>query len=252
MLLFILKTLSFCLSLFAWLLLSVAGGSLIWESRLVKKNSIRPLSLIIIMWGILSYNICSDNYLFLAVYRYSEFLFYLCLITVYLICALIASYIMGKTFLYRLLMHKLRGYVSPQIVRLPIGIASGNNAFDNRQRMENVHFTSDMKKRIHDVLDNPNLLQERNITMEKTTNLIGVNVFYLRTYLNYHLQTTLAKYLRDKRLDYAEQLLLGTDKSVAEIATMTGFESDAKFFEAFKARHQSTPLAWRKSKSSLE
>lgn len=58
---------------------------------------------------------------------------------------------------------------------------------------------------------------------------------------------SLANLIVSHRLDNAEKFLLdpNQNKSVAEIAEETGFQSSASFYRAFMKRHQISPLKWR-------
>ena len=54
-------------------------------------------------------------------------------------------------------------------------------------------------------------------------------------------QTTPAKWLKEKRLVKAEQLLANTNFSIAEIGQSAGFESTADFIQVFKSKYKTSP-----------
>lgn len=60
------------------------------------------------------------------------------------------------------------------------------------------------------------------------------------------LGTTPVKFLISCRLQKAQELLLGTEKSISEIAMETGFGSSSYFGKVFKQHHHITPGQYRK------
>ena len=65
----------------------------------------------------------------------------------------------------------------------------------------------------------------------------------------YH--TTPGKWLLEKRLNLASNLMLGTDFTIQQICYDCGFESDSHFIRSFKNQFGSTPQQWRKSKEAV-
>jgi AraC-like DNA-binding protein len=59
-------------------------------------------------------------------------------------------------------------------------------------------------------------------------------------------QTTPAKWLMEKRLDYAQLLLNTTQKNINEIMFDSGFENSSHFSRVFKERFGASPLHYRK------
>lgn len=58
------------------------------------------------------------------------------------------------------------------------------------------------------------------------------------------------RYLNKKRMEYAEVLLLSTQKKVHEIALETGYENTNHFINLFKKEYGQTPQAYRKEHQS--
>ena len=54
-------------------------------------------------------------------------------------------------------------------------------------------------------------------------------------------QTTPAKWIKEKRLAKAQQLLAHTDFSVAEIGQHIGFANVNSFIQAYKAKYKTNP-----------
>jgi len=64
-------------------------------------------------------------------------------------------------------------------------------------------------------------------------------------------KTTPGKWLSQKRLDYAKQLLDTSPKNVNEIAYETGFESSTHFSRVFKEKFGLAPLQYRKQSLTM-
>jgi len=56
-------------------------------------------------------------------------------------------------------------------------------------------------------------------------------------------------YLANWRMQVAAQELLNSGSSLANIASIVGYESDATFSQAFKKTFGTAPATWRRSKS---
>ena len=72
---------------------------------------------------------------------------------------------------------------------------------------------------------------------------------YISTILHKELGITFSEYLVRLRLEEAVRLLLTTDKSITEIAESSGFPNLKSFNQAFRAKYQTTPKDYRKSKA---
>ena len=59
---------------------------------------------------------------------------------------------------------------------------------------------------------------------------------------------TPGKWLNDKRLDYASQLLLSSDLNINEIGYECGFSNSSHFNKSFKDKYQVTPKQFRIAK----
>jgi AraC-like DNA-binding protein len=59
-------------------------------------------------------------------------------------------------------------------------------------------------------------------------------------------KTSPGKWLIDKRLDLAKQLLTNTDKQIADILLESGFENQSHFCKVFKAKFGCSPMKFRK------
>ena len=59
--------------------------------------------------------------------------------------------------------------------------------------------------------------------------------------------TSPAKWLSEKRLDFASHLLNASDRSINQVAFDSGFEDTSSFIRAFKQKYSCTPLQYRNS-----
>ncbi|WP_158635200.1 helix-turn-helix domain-containing protein [Formosa maritima] len=62
-----------------------------------------------------------------------------------------------------------------------------------------------------------------------------------------HYKTTLEKWVLNKRLAYAKQLLATTSKNISEIAYESGFEIISHFSRVFKTKYKASPSVLKKS-----
>lgn len=60
-----------------------------------------------------------------------------------------------------------------------------------------------------------------------------------------YYKTTPGKWLLEKRLEHAKNLLRSTSKSIGDIAFLSGFENPSHFCRVFKTRFASTPSKYR-------
>ena len=91
----------------------------------------------------------------------------------------------------------------------------------------------------------------RNIEKSDFTAATVAKVLYLsRTQLDRRMKQiagkTIAAYLLDKRMTYARELLLTTDKPIAEVAVACGFEDTSYFTRVFRGYFNNTPSEVRK------
>lgn len=88
-----------------------------------------------------------------------------------------------------------------------------------------------------------------NLTLDQYAELCNISLSAFKRDFQKVMHTTPGKWLLEKRLTHALQLLNNKDKNVNEIAFESGFENASHFTRAFKDRYQATPSAIRKSLS---
>jgi len=86
-----------------------------------------------------------------------------------------------------------------------------------------------------------------NLTLEHYAELCHRSLSAFKRDFQKVMHTTPGKWLLEKRLNHALQLLAHKDKNVNEVAFESGFENASHFTRSFKERFQVTPSAIRKS-----
>jgi AraC-like DNA-binding protein len=74
----------------------------------------------------------------------------------------------------------------------------------------------------------------------------SVSISAFKRKFNSFYSTTPAKWIRDKKLEKASKLLIGTDYSITEISHISGFESLSSFNLCFKNKYGLAPTEYRK------
>ena len=74
----------------------------------------------------------------------------------------------------------------------------------------------------------------------------GISIYYLLHLFKRIVEKTVTEYKNELRISNAKELLISTQKSVAEIAEICGFCSSSYFSEIFKQNVRVTPLQYRK------
>ena len=71
---------------------------------------------------------------------------------------------------------------------------------------------------------------------------------YLHRIFQHVTGMSVTDFIRVKRLDYAANLLLDTDRSILDICLMSGFDTTQTFNRLFRERYNQTPVMFRRSK----
>ena len=91
---------------------------------------------------------------------------------------------------------------------------------------------------------------KENLTRES----VGAKLGYSSSYISHVIETipnmTFSKLLNSLRVEYAKNLLLGTELSMIDIALDSGFGSERSFYRIFKESTGYTPFAYKKAKHS--
>ena len=82
---------------------------------------------------------------------------------------------------------------------------------------------------------------DENITIPILSNLVGTNQCYLKKGFKEVTGKTIFEFIQDNRMEKAKHLLQHTDKTIGDIALMTGYASVSSFSQSFKNYFGVTP-----------
>ena len=92
---------------------------------------------------------------------------------------------------------------------------------------------------------------EENYTRQISLSELAGRIFFSKDYLNkvFHSEVgmTVGAYIQKMRLERAANLLLKTDKTISEIAEISGFGDVKSFYTVFKRNMKMTPGEYRES-----
>jgi len=84
-----------------------------------------------------------------------------------------------------------------------------------------------------------------NLKLEEFARLCNMSLSSFKRAFTSVFSSSPGKWLSQKRLDWAAQLLLSTDKAVGQVAFESGFEEPSSFIRVFKQKFNCTPLQYR-------
>jgi len=85
-----------------------------------------------------------------------------------------------------------------------------------------------------------------DITVLEVAGVVGLEPHYFSNQFRRVFGRRFTDHIHQLRLQYATQLLVTTDHTVAYIAKDAGFQSSSHFYAIFKRSYHSSPLAYRK------
>lgn len=91
----------------------------------------------------------------------------------------------------------------------------------------------------------------RPIALEDVSDALGYNKRYLSRIFREHMKMTVNKFIADKKLALAKQLLTGSDETVTSIASKLGFFDAGYFMRLFKKHEGITCLEYRNAYSKM-
>ncbi len=84
-----------------------------------------------------------------------------------------------------------------------------------------------------------------NIKISELAQQVGTCRTYLSTFLNQEMGMSFSEYINRQRIDYAKQIMAqGNYETMNQVASLSGFSSDASFFRNFKKFEGMTPDEW--------
>ncbi|MDO4308109.1 MAG: AraC family transcriptional regulator [Eubacteriales bacterium] len=85
-----------------------------------------------------------------------------------------------------------------------------------------------------------------DLTLEQVASLAGFSKYHFTRLFRQYAGTSFYKYLNQKRIAHAKNLLLDPDLSVTEVALQSGFTSISAFLRMFRLANNCTPTEFRK------
>ncbi len=93
--------------------------------------------------------------------------------------------------------------------------------------------------------------QDNSLSLSHIANLLHINSDYLGRLFKEQTGTSYSQYLSNYRMEKAANLLLTTNKSVATIGSLVGYNQVSYFRKMFKGHFNCTPYAYRKANTNL-
>lgn len=87
----------------------------------------------------------------------------------------------------------------------------------------------------------------RPLELKEVAAAVGYSPAYLTNLVRQKTGRTVKQWVIERRMDRARQLLLNTDRAIAEIAEATGYRDTGYFIRQFKQLHGTSPNLWRNS-----
>ncbi|WP_186328752.1 response regulator [Bacillus sp. X1(2014)] len=91
-----------------------------------------------------------------------------------------------------------------------------------------------------------NHLGEQRLTREEIANYVYLNPDYLTRLFKKQTGVSISEYLQQQRIEYAKELLAGTNLPVSEVALSVGYSNFSYFSTIFKKATEFNPMEYRK------
>ena len=117
--------------------------------------------------------------------------------------------------------------------------------FDYTNRMAKIHKTLGLSKKVIKAMDYIYDNIQSKIRISDIANKIDINPNYLCELFKKETGISVNNFVKKKKIQAAEKLLIYEDFSVAELADIFGFASSSHFIETFKAETGLTPKAYK-------
>jgi AraC-like DNA-binding protein len=101
------------------------------------------------------------------------------------------------------------------------------------------------------VLDHVERHLADTLTVDRLASVAGISRAHFVRRFTAALGQPPSHYVRDRRLDRADRLLLATELTVTDIAAATGFSDAAYFAKCFRAARGMSPLEWRATRPGV-
>ena len=92
----------------------------------------------------------------------------------------------------------------------------------------------------------------RPLELKEVASSLGYSPAYLTNLVRQKTGRTVKQWIIERRMNTARQLLLDTEKAIAQIAMDTGYTDTGYFIRQFKRLHGTSPNLWRKNPQKNE
>lgn len=99
---------------------------------------------------------------------------------------------------------------------------------------------------INHILDYMNKHFAENIQIKDLAAIANMSEKYFIRYFKHYIKASPKQYLIDRRMQYASELLINTNESIAAIAEELGYSDQYCFSKAFRKYYNDSPSAFRK------
>lgn len=129
------------------------------------------------------------------------------------------------------------------------GVASLHSrmVLDFAGKMRLLQKNTSTSKAVTDCIDYVYAHLTERITIDDLAEHVSLSASYLSRLFKQEIGISVSDYIREKKLDRAQNLLRYTDQSFAEIANILSFSSQSHFIQAFKNHTGMTPKKYRDS-----
>ncbi len=89
---------------------------------------------------------------------------------------------------------------------------------------------------------------KRNLTVEDFAHLFGTSLSSFKREFERAFETTPASWIKSRRLQESQTLLLHSDFNVSQVAYEVGFENSSHFVQSFRKAYGTTPMKFKQTK----
>jgi len=120
--------------------------------------------------------------------------------------------------------------------------------YSDRTNLPNIMTGGLSSRRLRQITEFIGAHLDENISLNVLAKVVGLSPHHLSDAFKTSTGQSPHQYLIDQRIRRAKELLLGSDKSVTEIALEVGFASHSHFTEQFRKRCKITPTWYRRER----
>lgn len=131
------------------------------------------------------------------------------------------------------------------ITRSAISELHGAMCLDYTKRMKNILKNRITSLPVANCLDYIYEHLHTRITVSALADHVGLNPSYLSRLFQKEVGTPISKYILEKKLETAENMLIHSDYSLSQIAFTLAFPSQSYFTEVFRKKNGMTPSSYR-------